>query len=144
MKGNTAFLYALRIWLCTLIVGSVLVVILELVNTRKFVLEEMIIIILAMLVYVGVHTLPAFLGLFLVFLALPTQENQRIVQQIIYGVIITLMIVLTVRFLLSTNLLSLPVVTYIVVAIATMLYFYPKGINIDTAKKDSNLLDAEL
>jgi hypothetical protein len=88
------------------------------------------------------------LGLFLVFLVLPTRENNSIVQKVIYGILIILMIALTAHFLLPkvqrTIFDALSVVAYVIVAIIAMLYFYPKGINIDTYKKDNNILDGDL
>lgn len=148
MKANTAFIYALRIWLSTLLVGSVFAISLLFLEQQAVLFSGVLAGIAFAWVYVGVHTLPMLLGLFLVFLVLPTRENNSIVQKVIYGILIILMIALTAHFLLPkvqrTIFDALSVVAYVIVAIIAMLYFYPKGINIDTYKKDNNILDGDL
>lgn len=149
MKKNTAFLYALRIWLCTLIVGSIFAVPWLLFDKFELTWIRAIAELFFLYIYVGVHTIPSFLGLLVVFLALPTMENKSSWQKIIYGILITLIIGLNAYFLFmssqsSIKIFILIVFAYIIVALAAMLYFYPKGINIDTYKKNQNLLDADL
>ncbi len=152
MKANLAFLYALRIWLSTLIVGSVFEVLLSWLYQMNLQFSNLLKMLLLFWVYLGVYALPMFFGLFITFLVLPTRENNSVVQKIIYGTLIVLFVIVTARFLLFsfdsqglTTFDTIGVGIFACTGIAAMLYFYPKGINADTYQKyKSNILDGDL
>lgn len=148
MKANTAFIYALRIWFCTLIVGSILAVLSTFFLGNQLQIQGMLIGILVAWVYLGVYTLPLFLGLFLAFWAIPTRENNSFAQKILYSILLILMLILAAYFLLPSKwdfADMIAILFYIFPALATMLYFYPKGINIDTIPKHNpHILDDDL